>query len=319
MNQPGQQKPAQSPVRTARSDLSLVLMLVLVFFATAAQWELAEKLAHWLGGYEHWQLDELPLTLLVLSAGLGWYAWRRSRVARLAMQERMSAQAHVADLLAHNRELAQRLILAEEKERAALARELHDEVGQNCTAIRVEASFLVHAKTGDLAGVEACAQRIDQAASRLYGLVRNMLQRLRPVALDSLGLEAALQELCESWETQYGVPCVFYPRGIGADSDDPTRMALYRLVQEGLTNVARHANASQVRVELGASPGANTLVLVLQDNGKGMPTTPGPPRGFGLVGMRERVAGLNGSIQFDSTPGQGLRIRIELPAGGRAA
>ncbi len=301
--------------RAALTDLAIVAAAVGIFFILACRVELAEKVADWANGYEHWQFDELPLTLLCLSLGLAWFAFRRARVARQEIAERVRAEARIADLLAHNRELSQSLILTAENERCALARELHDEVGQNCTAIRAEASYLIHAQPDDNASIVGCAQRIAQASERLYTLVQHMLHRLRPAILDSLGLESALQDLCERWEEQSGVACGFFPRDIPADLDDSICITLFRLVQEGLTNVARHAHADQVRIDLGPSADGACFALVIADNGGGITPSQGKNRGFGLIGMRERVAGLQGRIQLVSAPGRGLRIEVELPAG----
>lgn len=304
---------------TALTDLAIVAGGVTAFFILACQVELAEKVAYWASGHEHWQLDELPLTLLSLSLGLAWFAFRQASVARKEIAERVRAEARIADLLACNRELSQSLILTAENERCALARELHDEVGQNCTAIRAEASYLMHAHPDDNAGIVACAQRIAQASESLYTLVRHMLHRLRPSILDSLGLESALQDLCETWEEQFGVACGFFPRDIPPNLDDSTCITLFRLVQEGLTNVARHAGADQVRIDLHPGADGQCFTLIIEDNGCGMAPSDGRQGGFGLIGMRERVAGLQGQIHLISTPGRGLRIEVELPAGSLAS
>lgn len=296
-----------------------------IFFALAAQLDLSEKIARFAHGYELWQLDELPLTMLLLSAALCWFSVRRAREAHFELQERIAAQARVAELLAHNRDLSQRLILAQENERRALARELHDELGQNCTAIRAEASYIMHAAaSADAgspinAGISASAGRIGLAAETLYAMVRDMLRRLRPANLDSLGLEAALQELCERWEEQSGVACGFFPHNIPADLNDASSVTVLRLVQEALTNITRHARASQVRITLQPSLTGTALILNIDDDGCGMANLDAPRRGFGLTGMRERVAALHGEIRFLSEPGKGLHITAELPGqGGKA-
>lgn len=306
---PGQARPG-SGLR-ALPDLALACAALSAFFALAAYVELSEKVARWSRGHEHWQADELQLTLLLLSAGLAWFALRRAGVARREIAERIRAEERITDLLAHNRELSQRLIQAQENERCALARELHDEVGQICTAIRAEASYIMHAD--DRPGMVAGAERIALASESLYTLVRHMLQRLRPAMLDSLGLEAALQELCESWEEQFGVACGFFPHDIPPELDDSSRITLFRLVQEALTNVARHAGADQVRIELHPGFDGNSLALIIEDNGCGLPGPAARQAGFGLIGMRERVAGQRGEIDFISTAGRGLRIEVALP------
>ena len=146
-------------------DLLLVLTLVLVFAGVATITELQEQVALFSQNYEALQLDELPLTLLVLSLGLWWFAWRRTQEAHAQLQERSRSELKVQELLQHNSDLLQRLFTAEEDERLALARELHDEMGQTCTAIRTEAAVPGMGKM-DAQGIGQCAQRIAQSALR---------------------------------------------------------------------------------------------------------------------------------------------------------
>jgi two-component system sensor histidine kinase UhpB len=291
-------------------------MFTLLVFAASARWEWHEVFSRWVLSFETWQADELPLALLALTIGLIWFAARRSAEARGEIAERWRAEQRIGELLAANRELAQQLIRVQEDERRALARELHDELGQTCNAIRVEAACVIKAKPEDHAAIVASAQRIAAAAEGLYDLVRDMLRRLRPAALDSLGLIAALQELCETWEEQSGIACRFVPSQIDADPDEAIGMTLYRLVQESLTNVLRHAQASVVNISLHgeADPaGSKRIALRIEDDGRGMSDPDGPQTGLGMLGMRERVAALHGRIRFDSAPGRGLRIDVELP------
>jgi two-component system sensor histidine kinase UhpB len=298
------------------SDLMIVVSLVLGFFMCAVYLELSEKISGITKNYEHWQLDELPQTLLLLSIGLSWFAFRRTRDARRELNERIRAQNNITELLSHNRDLSQRLILVQESERRALARELHDEFGQNCTAIRAEASYIVHAKVTD--NVRVSAELIAQAAEALSNMIRDILRRLRPANLDSLGIEPALQELCEVWEKQTGIACGLITRDIPSQLSDSTSIAIFRLVQESLTNVKRHAEATQVRILLYQDSAYRKLVLSIQDDGCGMLNPDGSHCGFGLIGMRERVAALDGGIHFFSETGSGLRITVELPVNSEA-
>jgi two-component system sensor histidine kinase UhpB len=153
------------------------------------------------------------------------------------------------------------------------------------------------------------------AAQSLYQLVAGMLRRLRPSNLDALGLVAALQELCESWEERGGVACVFHAEAIDEVLPERINMAVYRVAQEALTNVTRHAHANQVRLAL-ARAGAGDLCLTIADDGRGMDPTRAT-RGLGLLGAAERAAALGGELRIDSEPGAGLRLtlRVPLPAG----
>ena len=279
-------------------------VLALAFFLLAARLDLSERLAHALLGQEHWQLDELALSLLLLALALAGFAVRRGR--------------QVATLLAQNRALTQRLMRAQEDERCALARELHDEVGQDCTAIRATASYILRARDGDQANVQACAASIARSSEALHAMVRTMLRRLRPPALDSLGLDAALQALCDGWAQQHGIACRYAAHAIPAGLDDSTAIAIYRLVQEGLTNVARHAGADHATVELRADA-HGVLHLAIEDNGRGLRQDNTEHSGFGMLGMRERVAGLRGHIRWISALGNGLRIEVAMPLTAGAA
>ena len=282
----------------------LACLLAPAFFLLAARLDLSERLGRTLLDQEHWQLDELALSLLLLALALAGFALWRGR--------------QVAALLAQNRALTQRLLRAQEDERCALARELHDEVGQNCTAIRAAASYILRARDGDQANVQACAASIARSSEALHAMVRTMLRRLRPPALDSLGLDAALQALCDGWAQQHGIACRYASHAIPAGLDDSTAIAIYRLVQEGLTNVARHAGADQATVELRADA-HGLLHLAIEDNGRGLRQDRQQDPGFGMLGMRERVAGLRGHIRWISALGNGLRIEVAMPLTASAA
>jgi two-component system, NarL family, sensor histidine kinase FusK len=277
-------------------DLLRVLVVIALFWAMAMQWELSEKLALWLQSYERFQLDEIPLTLLALSLGLAWFAFQR-------MHE-------VSALLEANRHLTQRLISAQEDERRILAQELHDEVGQACTALRIEAAYIGKAIHNDPNAALESAKRIDQSSLRMHSLARDMLKRLRPPSLDSLGLEESLKELCSSWEQHCRIQCHTLINALPHELPDALSTTIYRVTQEALTNIAKHANASQVWISLNGSQ--DVLTLSISDNGQGLHPTSSGSHGLGLTGMRERIASLQGHIHFeDAQPG--LRIHVQLP------
>ncbi len=284
-------------------------------YVVASALELHESLSRRLARLENWQADELTLSLTVLACGLAWYAMRRRREMRAELMLREQAEARVVNLLRHNRDLARQLISVQESERLSLARELHDEFGQNCTAIRIETACLRHCAGDDRSGLLAAADRADAAALRLYQLVRDMLRRLRPANLDTLGLVAALQDLCEGWEKRTGVVCTLEFGGHTAALGDDVDITIYRVVQEALTNVARHAQAGRVRVALaGATP--DELTLSVEDDGCGMDPNLAT-RGLGLIGAIERAAVVGGELQVQSAPGAGVRIVLRIPLAQR--
>ena len=302
-----------------RSDLWIVLGAVLACFGVSLALDLNESLVALLAREERWQLDELPLTGTVFAFGLAWYALRRWREAQAELRLREQAEARASDLLARNRELAQQLIAVQESERLALARELHDEFGQRCSAILIETACLRRCGADDRVALLGAAARADLAAQSLYQLVGGLLRRLRPAHLDAVGLVAALQELCESWEERSGVACVFhFDASIEAAIEalpERINIAVYRVAQEALTNVMRHAQASQVRLVLAraaAAAAAPSLCLQIADDGRGMDLARAT-RGLGLLGATERAAALGGELHIDSAPGQGLRLTLQIP------
>lgn len=304
------------------TDLWWVAAVTAACYALAIAFELTELFSGALAPYERWQADELLPTSTVLALGLAWYAFRRRHEARAELGLRAQAEARVADLLAHNRELSRQLIVVQESERRALARELHDELGQGCTAIRVETAFIRHCTPAQHAEALRAAERADAAAQALYALVRGMLRRLRPAHLDSLGLVAALQELCESWEERSGIACAFHHSGPCDALGDDIDIAVYRVAQEALTNVMRHAQASSVRValaqgvgqpgEAGSGGPAVGLRLTIDDDGGGMDAA-APSSGLGLLGASERAAALGGSLELGSRPGGGVQVSLWIP------
>ncbi len=283
----------------AQADILGVLAITLCVFALSSHFELHETIAAQARRFEAWQADEVPMSLLALSIGLAWYAWRRRREAGL--------------LLSRNRELAQQLIAVQEHERRALARELHDEMAQHCTAIRIEAAYLQRAQ--DASQIIASAQRSAATAELLYEGVRRLLRRLRPAELDELGLVPALQALCEHFETRSGLSCRFAFNGVAGPMGslgEAIDTAVYRVAQEALSNSMRHAKAANVSVSLICTAAA--VVLQVEDDGRGFdPQSRHGTRGLGLLGATERAAALGGELTVISRPGAGTCLRLWVP------
>jgi signal transduction histidine kinase len=301
--------PPDATHRSARNDLWVVAGLTVATFMLAAAFELREALTAFTAPLEMWQLDEVPIALTMLAAGLAWYAFRRRAETGAELQRRERAEAQAMSLLAHNRELAQQLLSVQESERRALARELHDELGQRCNAIRVEAAYIQRMQ--DPQKTAEAAQRVAAQAEALYQQVRDLLRRLRPAELDELGLLAALQALCEAWEERSGVACIFHHDGALDALGEEMDTALYRVAQEALNNVMRHAGATRVRIGLQRTAGTGVLLQV-EDDGCGFDTAL-DTRGLGLLGATERAAALGGTLEIHSTPGSGTRLRMNVP------
>jgi len=223
-------------------------------------------------------------------------------------------QNELAGALEENRRLAQRSMQVQEEERRNLARELHDELGQSLNAIKVDA-VTIRDRSAALPEIHRSALSIIEVSSQVYDVVRSLMQRLRPVALDELGLRSAVQYSVEQWQRRHaGVRCAFKAEGELDDLDEQTNITLYRLVQECLTNVAKHANATQVSVSMARA--AHELRFSFRDNGKGFDPSQ-RRRGLGLVGLRERVEALAGHFELDSAPGRGVLVKAVIPAKGK--
>ncbi|HKJ76444.1 MAG TPA: ATP-binding protein, partial [Gammaproteobacteria bacterium] len=231
--------------------------------------------------------------------------------------ERKYEEQRNARLLEQNRALARRSLEIQEQERARLARELHDELGQCLTAIRADAELIRGRAVGRDAVVHESAQAIDQVAEQVYGVVRRMMRRLRPASLDELGLVEALQETVQEWAERHPeVRCRLDADGEWSEAPKAVGTTAYRVVQEALTNVAKHADAGSVTIRLQGghttADGGRALWVEVTDDGRGIdPET--TVSGFGMLGMRERVHAVGGELDLESRPGEGTTVRARLP------
>lgn len=225
--------------------------------------------------------------------------------------ERLAAA--LGEARAAQRALARQLIAVQEEERRALARDLHDEMGQTLTAINATAAHLErHAARLDATAVAECAADLRRDIRRSGKQLRAMLKTLRPHGLDASGLAAMLRELLDSWRNrETGIEFAVELPAHWPEVDETAALTLYRILQEALTNVVRHSGARHCTVRIAADTGR--LRLSIEDDGDGLPQT-GPARRGGLLGMAERLEMAGGRLQLDSLPGRGLRLSAELPA-----
>lgn len=209
------------------------------------------------------------------------------------------------------RRLSEQLVVAQETERRRIARELHDEIGQALTALKIELAG--PPESGNQCERLAAAREI---ADQTLKSVRALSRGLHPMVLETLGLLPALEWYLGQFSARTGIPTDLAHTGFAERLAPRLESCLYRIVQEAATNVARHAQATRCRVTLQASAGR--ILLIVEDDGRGF--DPGAvqddtvPRGLGLVGMRERVAALGGEMALDTRAGRGTRIAVDLPA-----
>ncbi len=219
---------------------------------------------------------------------------------------------HLTEVLAaaqrENSALAAHSLRIQEEERRRLSQELHDELGQSLTAIKVMAVTLEKPKADRL----TISVQISQVCDHLLAVVRSMMRHLHPLALAELGLKAGLEDLLGHWTARHPGLALRLDCPDSLDNLDPAiAIHVYRVVQECLTNTVRHADAGNATVSLDRLPGGGLRVQV-SDDGRGFKQAAGSP-GFGLLGMRERIKSLGGRFQIDSLPGQGTRVTATIP------
>jgi len=252
----------------------------------------------------------LAVTLLAaLLLGLGMAAFSTLKILRLERETRAQYQ-EVAEARAQLKDLSTRLVQVQESERRALSRELHDEVGQTLLAVLVElrnlSSELGTTLSAQTSGhLEAMKSLVENSVR----VVRNMALLLRPSMLDDLGLVPALRWQAREMSKRTSMD-VSVAAELGTDQlPDAYKTCVYRVVQEALTNCARHSQATTVRIRIHQEPGR--LALSIQDDGQGFDVA--PTKGLGLLGIQERVGNLGGKCNIHSEPGNGTILAIELP------
>jgi two-component system, NarL family, sensor histidine kinase UhpB len=207
--------------------------------------------------------------------------------------------------------VSRRLMRVQEEERTRIARELHDELGQLLTAAKLELSPLRES----VAVPESIArvQRVLALLDRTLESVRRIAYELRPPLLDDLGLASAIESEVSAFQKRMGIECEISVRSTEIELDSERSTAIFRIVQEALTNVARHAHATRVEIRLRQSP--SEVLLDVRDNGRGItPEQFEDSRTLGLLGMRERVRQFGGTIGIEGVSGRGTIVTVRIPA-----
>jgi PAS domain S-box-containing protein len=215
------------------------------------------------------------------------------------------------------RRLSRQILTVQEEERRRISRELHDEVAQILMGINLHLAALAQQGEVDAKGLKKKIKRTRQLVVRSLNTVHQFAVKLRPPALDDLGLIPALHSYMKEFAVQAGlvIRLTSFSRGRIEQLDGAKRTVLYRVAQEALTNIARHAEASLVKVSIRKLQ--SVICMEVQDNGKSFDVQGALPtrrkKGLGLLGMRERVEMVGGRFTVESSPGQGTTIRAEIP------
>lgn len=241
----------------------------------------------------------------------------RKRIERELQATRAQLEARVqvrtAELSAAHeslRRLASHLSTLREQERAHIARNIHDDLGASFTALQLDLNWLRRQLAGE-PPLQAHLDRMLEVTQTAMDATRRILNDLRPVVLDHLGLWAALEALLQDLQARSGLRCRYLcpPDTESRRLEPAAEIAVYRIVQELLTNVQRHARARSVSVS--AVWGEDGLLLEVEDDGVGM-RLPETRQTFGILGMRERARAIGGDLELDSAPGAGLCARLRL-------
>ncbi len=267
------------------------------------------------------ELGELQRTILQMAAALmsarqdlEQQVRSRTQELRVAVDQLRQTDAEKRRLISHSNALI-------ESDRKRVAVEIHDHLGASLISVRLEASAMAaRAKALGDEDMLRSAQKVSQTVQALYASTRDIVKSLRPEALDTLGLAGAVEELVSGYDKVHP-DCRFtleVPTPLPSVCSE-LAMQAFRVIQESLSNVIKHAGATRAHVKLGVNAQGDQLNIDIQDNGSGFDTGSRDGNGLGLIGMRERVASVGGEICISSPQGQGTTITVTLPLAHKPA
>ena len=290
-------------IRGAEGGALIILSIMLVAFMLSraverpvgALLKAAESAAR--GSYERVDSAGGPLEIAKLSSAFNEMLDSRSRAEGRTQESERNLKA-----------LSERLLVVQEEERMRVARELHDDLGQALTGLKMDVIGLLQRVPPS-----PLSDRILRTLDSTVSAVQRISSELRPSMLDDLGLIAALESEAQLFEERSGIECeISFPEN-PPQIDSVSATAIYRIVQEALTNVARHSNAT--RVELRLRERAEDLLLEIRDDGRGIePHELNDAASLGLLGIRERADMVGGTVQFEGVPGRGTIVSVRIPS-----
>lgn len=266
-----------------------------------------------LEGYKAGAVDYIvkPLNEIILISKIKIFLemyWQKQRIIddteklRISEEETRVAKQKVE-------ELNQYQIKAIEDERTQISLQVHDELGQAMTALKMDLNWVKL----NLKNPDAAAQKIDKMllmTNQVIHRVQRISAELHPGVLDDLGLIAAIEWYCEEFTERTGIPCLLF-LGDSEPTSKTLNLILFRIIQESLTNVIRHSEATKISIQLSIEP---EVSLIISDNGIGIPPEKlESGKSFGLIGMRQRIAQCGGTIEFSGSPGNGTSVIVYAP------
>jgi len=236
-----------------------------------------------------------------------------TRMLNAELAERAATESRLRASEEKLRALAKHLESIREEERIRIAREVHDDLGQALTGLKFDlASFARHFEADTPAVRQDKQNALGASIDRIINSVRRISSGLRPEVLDEIGLSAAIDWQAREFQRRTGIRCTVDMPPSLSDPDKERSTALFRIFQELLTNVARHANATRVNAKL--SDGEAAIALCVEDNGRGITSNEiESPRSLGFLGLRERVLAFGGTIDVNGEQGRGTRVSVTIP------
>jgi signal transduction histidine kinase len=282
-----------------------------IIFLTAA----TEDFSQMFRGYEAGAVDYIakPVIPAVLRSKLSVFVGLRdmNRMLSAELAERALTEQRLRSSEENLRALAAHLQSVREEERIHIAREIHDELGQALTGLKYDIGALARSSPKDDPETAEKAQSVSQAIDRIINSVRRIASGLRPEVLDEIGLAAAVDWQAREFQRRTGIRCTVDIERDFPDPDKERSTALFRIFQELLTNVARHANASRVKAQLTDGP---EIALTVEDNGRGIRDVEiDSPASLGFMGLRERVLAFGGNIEVHGEEGKGTKVSVSIP------
>jgi signal transduction histidine kinase len=284
-----------------------------IIFLTGA----SEDLPSMFRGYEAGAVDYIvkPVNPAILKSKIAVFVdlFVKSQALEKEIADHRLAQEQLLESQENLRALTTHLQSVREKEQTRIAREIHDELGQSLTGLKMDLTWLMN-RIPQQKLLLSKAKSMSRLIDGTIHSVRRIASGLRPEALDAFGLAAAINWQALEFQKRSGVRCTIQLPPDGPEPDPERATALFRIFQELLTNVARHSNATRVEVQLEITP--DSLVLEVRDNGRGVTARETEnPRSLGILGMRERALQFEGNVEIDGIPGKGTRVRVAIPFG----
>ena len=236
---------------------------------------------------------------------------RRELVARVRTITRLNRFRTLIEQRENIRRMAERVVAAQEEERHRISRELHDDLGQALTTHLIALRNLQQSLSLPAGTLFERLQSLYDQSYEIFGKIRSIARDLRPPVLDALGLRVAMQTYCTEFTRRTHLPVIFEAEDSLPELPDTYKITLYRALQEALTNVIKHAQASQVWVDL--SMDDDQVTLTIQDNGIGFDEEKAGSNGIGLAGLRERITIAGGALTVSSTPKRGTILSAQFP------